>query len=77
MLSEPRLLAMLAECLEIDVGSVSLGSTRDGTDGWDSVAHLSLLGMLDDEVPGILDRCPGLADAASVAEILGLVRSHG
>ena len=76
VVSEQRLLEILADCLEAELEAVSSTSTREGTDGWDSVAHLSLLGMLDDEIPGILDRCPGLADAAGVTEILTLLNEH-
>lgn len=77
MITEQRLLEILAECLETEVGAVSASSTREGTEGWDSVAHLSLLGMLDDEVPGILDRYPSLAEAASIGDILFLVNGLG
>ena len=51
-----------------------MDSTRSNTDGWDSVAHLSLLGALEENVEGTLDRHPKLADAQSVQEIIETLR---
>lgn len=61
---------LLASCLEVDVSIISNEATRENTEGWDSVIHLSLLGLLEDNHSGILDRYPQLAEATSIADIV-------
>ena len=68
-----RITQLLASCLEIEPNLVSENASRENTEGWDSVVHLSLLGLLEDELPGVLDRLPKLAEAQSVTEILQLI----
>jgi hypothetical protein len=68
-----RLIQLLAICLELEPSLVSETASRENTEGWDSVVHLSLLGLLEDELPGVLDRLPKLAETQSVAEILKLI----
>lgn len=64
---------LLANCLEVEPSQVSKTASRENTEGWDSIVHLSLLGLLEDESPGVLDRLPKLAEARSVTEILQLI----
>ena len=64
---------MLANCMELEPSLVSENSSRENTAGWDSIVHLSLLGLLEDELPGVLDRLPKLAEAQSVADIAKLI----
>jgi len=71
-----RIRELLAACLETSVSELPEDATRENTVGWDSVIHLSLLGMLDDETPGLLDRFPKLAESASIAEIVSICTSR-
>jgi len=61
---------LLAICLEIEASAIADDATRENTEGWDSVIHLSLLGLLEDNHPGILDLFPQLAEAMSISEIV-------
>jgi len=69
-----KLLNLLHECIGLNHEKPTMDSTRSNTDGWDSVAHLSLLGALEENVEGTLDRHPKLADAQSVQEIIETLR---
>jgi hypothetical protein len=72
-IKEERVRELLAACLEIETSDLPEQATRETTAGWDSVVHLSLLGMLEDESPGLLDRFPRLAESMSIAEIVAIV----
>ena len=71
-----RVRELLAGCLETSVSEIPEDATRENTVGWDSVVHLSLLGMLDDETPGLLDRFPKLAESMSIAEIVTICKNR-
>ena len=73
---EERVRELLAVCLEIATSYIPENATRENTAGWDSVVHLSLLGMLEDESPGLLDRFPRLAESMSIAEIVSICCSR-
>ena len=73
MISETTIVTLLAQCLEIDASEISVTSTRETVDGWDSIVHLSLLGLLEDCSPGVLDQYPKLAEAKSVNEIYAIL----
>ena len=69
MYKKAEILNLLANGLEMDAAELDESSTRENTDAWDSVAHLSFLGLLEDRFPGILDSYSELAKAKSVEEI--------
>jgi len=73
MINQTRISELLATCLETDLALLSENATRENTETWDSIVHLSLLGLLEDELPGVLDRVPKLAEAQSVEEIYKLI----
>jgi len=60
----------------MDPDLVSENASRDNTEGWDSIAHLSLLDLLEGEIPGVLERLPKLAEAHSVTDILQLINGQ-
>lgn len=73
MLTEKQIASLLAQCLELDAADVSIEATRETVEGWDSIVHLSLLGLLEDCSPGVLDRYPKLAEAQSIREIFSIL----
>lgn len=75
IISASRVCDFLRTCLASDSASISGLSSPENTEGWDSIVHLSLLGMIEDEIPGILDRLPDLAGANSVAEICRMINA--
>lgn len=64
---------LLASCLECNPEKLSETSNHENTERWDSIAHLSLLGLLEDESPGLLDKKPALAEAKSLQEIMSIL----
>lgn len=76
MITATRITQLLASCLEMDPDTVSENASRDNTEGWDSIAHLTLLDLLEGEMPGVLDRLPRLAEAHSVTDIVQLINGE-
>lgn len=74
-ISFQRLTELLAICLEIEASVIPSDATWENTEGWDSVTHLSLLGLIEDECPGILDQFPKLAGAQSISEMAAICNS--
>ena len=67
---------LLAACLELDPSLLPENPTRENVEGWDSIIHLSLLGLLEDVSPGVLDEFPKVAEAQSIEEIHRMIGSR-
>jgi hypothetical protein len=74
-LSAQRMTELLAICLEVEASVIPADATWENTEGWDSVTHLSLLGLIEDECPGILDQFPKLAGAQSISDMATICSS--
>ena len=74
--STQRITQLLAICLEIEPSAIPFDATRENTEGWDSVVHLSVLGLIEDECPGTLDRCPKLAEAQSIVDLVAICNAE-
>ena len=67
---------LICEALGSDLSEVSIESTSNDIDEWDSLGHLSILQELDLKYDNITDRVPELASVSSVKEIVDLVISN-
>lgn len=67
---------LISEALGADLSEISLESTSNDIDEWDSLGHLSILQELDLKFNNITDRVPELASVSSVKEIIDLVTSN-
>lgn len=76
MISIKQVRELLATCLELDPSLLPENPTRENVEGWDSIIHLSLLGLLEDISPGVLDEFPKLAEVQSIEEIHRLIGSR-
>jgi long-chain acyl-CoA synthetase len=45
---EARLISLAATCFQVEPQSLSLGSTSDGTTGWDSLTHVNLVDAIEE-----------------------------
>ena len=67
---------LICEALGSDLSEISIESTSNDIDEWDSLGHLSILQELDLKYNNITDRVPELASVSSVKEIVDLVISN-
>lgn len=67
---------IISEALGADLSEISVESTSNDIDEWDSLGHLSILQELDVKYNDITDRVPELASVSSVKEIIDLVISN-
>ena len=66
------------ECaLELDAATISLESSSENIEDWDSLGHITILGMLDDETSGESADIVDLTQAASVTEIAQILTDNG
>lgn len=69
-------LAMFAEIFEEDETDISLESSRDDIDGWDSLGVLSLMAEFDSRFD-ILLSSDVLEALTSIQDLLALLKEHG
>ena len=65
------------EALELGAGTVSLESSSENIEDWDSLGHITILGMLDDATDGASADIVDLTQATSMAEIVQIMTDNG
>ena len=70
-MTEESFISLIEEVLEVDPGSVALGSTLEDLD-WDSLSNLSLIAMLDSE-HNINIGAQALQEAKTVKDLYSLI----
>ena len=70
---EQEILNLICEALGSDRSEVTIDSTSNEIDEWDSLGHLSILQALDMKYNNITERVPELASVSSIKEIVDLV----
>lgn len=73
---EQEIVNLICEALGSDPSEVSLGSTSNEIDEWDSLGHLSILQALDLKYDNITEKVPELASVSSIKEIVDLVGNN-
>ena len=73
---EQKILNVIAKALDIDVSKISLETTSNDFEEWDSLGHLSLLMELDNNFDTVSEKAPQLASASTVKEIVDAVIEH-
>tara|TARA_B110000971_G_C19609757_1_gene319864 strand:- start:223 stop:462 length:240 start_codon:yes stop_codon:yes gene_type:complete len=63
--------------LELDAGTISLESSSENIEDWDSLGHITILGMLDDATNGASADIVDLTQATSMAEIVQIMTDNG
>lgn len=66
MISIDNLIQLIANALEVDPSNLDTTTTAESIESWDSIGHITILSLLEDTNPGILDALPDLATANSV-----------
>lgn len=72
-----ELFAQVEDALELDAGAVSLESSSENIEAWDSLGHISILGMLDDATNGASADIVDLTQATSMTEIVQIMTDNG
>ena len=73
-LNQHKLISIISIALDSD--SITLESTINNTEGWDSLTQLSILTELDDALDGKVTDIKGIADVESVEQIINLLREN-
>jgi|TARA_B110000977_G_C11060799_1_gene485898 acyl carrier protein len=71
-----ELFKIISEALGSDLSEISIESTSNDIDEWDSLGHLSILQELDIKYNDITERVPELASVSTVKEIIDLVTAN-
>jgi acyl carrier protein len=68
-----RLVALIADALDVPVDSLTLQSGSPGLEAWDSLAHLRILMMVEEEF-GISVDMEAAAELDSISAIVDYIR---
>tara|TARA_B100000780_G_scaffold41021_1_gene25502 strand:+ start:3076 stop:3297 length:222 start_codon:yes stop_codon:yes gene_type:complete len=68
-MNEDDFLICIAKALEINVNKISLGTTSDDLEEWDSLGHLTILFALDKETEGSASKIDGLSAMTNLGDI--------
>jgi acyl carrier protein len=72
-----ELIEKVEGALELDAGSVSMESSGENIEDWDSLGHITILGMLDDATDGASADIVDLTQASSMVEIVQILTDNG
>jgi len=70
------IIKVISRALEVSEGSVTMESSADDIENWDSLGHLSILVDLDKEFNGKLANIEEMATADSVSKIVKILEEH-
>jgi acyl carrier protein len=76
MVSEKAVLVTIKEALEIEADHVTIDSSMEDLEEWDSIGHLSILANIDSLLDGKAAGIQELATADSVRKILKSLKEN-
>ena len=76
MVSEEAVLEIIRDSLEVDADDVTIDSSVEDLEEWDSIGHLSILANLDNVLDGQAAGIQELATADSVRKIMQALKDH-
>jgi acyl carrier protein len=76
MINSNKVIEIVGKALEVDSELISIESSSDNSEEWDSLAHLTILLELDRHLDGKAGKINDLATATSVRLILELLKKH-
>ena len=76
ILSEQDILKIIQNALELEEGALSLESSMENLDVWDSMGHLGILAQLDQAFDGKVADIQELAAADSAEKIIQILKDH-
>ena len=71
------LLNQIADSLEVDESLITLESSSETIEEWDSLGHITILGTLDDLTDGKSADLVDLTQATSVKELVKILTESG
>ena len=71
-MTKQEFIEQIEDLVEMDRGSLSENEQLFNVTGWDSLAVMSFIGMVD-ELLGVTLRAPTIANAKSIADLVALV----
>lgn len=75
-MTETEILEIIAKALNVDINSLSVDSSADNIDEWDSLGHLGVLVALDKAFDGKLAGLAEMASADSINKIIQILKRN-
>jgi len=72
-----ELISHIADSLDVDKSVITLESSSETIEEWDSLGHITILGTLDDLTDGASADLVDLTQATSVEELAKVLKENG
>jgi acyl carrier protein len=76
MIDENKVIDIISGALHVNNNLITIDSSSENIEEWDSLAHLGVLVALDKWLNGQVGKISGLATATSVKEIIALLNKN-
>tara|TARA_X000000368_G_C23034226_1_gene713906 strand:+ start:1215 stop:1454 length:240 start_codon:yes stop_codon:yes gene_type:complete len=76
MISEKQVLNKIAEALEIEANQITVQSSSENIEKWDSLGQLAILSALDELFNGAIADIPEIANSYSVNSLLYILKDN-
>jgi acyl carrier protein len=76
MINERKVIDVISGALNIENNLISINSSSENLEEWDSLSHLSILVALDQWLDGAASKMTDLATATSVKEIIDVLNEN-
>ena len=72
-----ELFEQVEDALELEAGSVTMDSSNENIEDWDSLGHITILGNLDEATDGASAEIADLTQATSMEQIVRIMTENG
>lgn len=73
-MKDEEIIKIIAKALNVDVRKITVNSSADNVEEWDSLGHLGILVALDKAFDGKLARITEMATADSIKKIIDILK---
>ena len=76
MINDEKILNTIADALELDHGKITIESSSDNVEKWDSLGQLAILSALDELFEGAIADIPEIANSYSVSSLKDILKEN-
>lgn len=76
-MDQKNFLQIVSKCLNVKLNKISIDTTSNDLEEWDSIAQLTILSTLDKETKGKSGKIKGLGNHQSLKKIWNILKKKG
>ena len=76
MINQSKVTSTIEKALELSTGTITINSSIENTEKWDSLGQLSILSALDELFNGKIADIPEIASTSSVKSLIDILKAN-